>query len=110
MTDIKAALEAVLFAAGESVPVDRLSLVFAAEQEQILMAAKELSEEYDAQKKAYDKAYNAYCAVEQLLIKHKRDLLCSQFYKYFEFVNSWINWISVTVLLSLISALVAFFL
>ena len=29
MTDLKTALEAVLFAAGESVPVGRLSLVFA---------------------------------------------------------------------------------
>ena len=47
MTDLKAALEAVLFAAGESVPVGRLSLVFAAEQDEILQAAKELSDEYD---------------------------------------------------------------
>ena len=47
MTDLKAALEAVLFAAGESVPVGRLSLVFAVEQDEILQAAKELSEEYD---------------------------------------------------------------
>ena len=51
MTDIKTALEAVLFAAGESVPVDRLSLVFAVEQDEILQAAKELSEEYDTQKR-----------------------------------------------------------
>ena len=47
MTDLKAALEAVLFAAGESVPVGRLSLVFAVEQDEILQAAKELSDEYD---------------------------------------------------------------
>ena len=47
MTDLKAALEAVLFAAGESVPVGRLSLVFAVEQDEILQAAKELAEEYD---------------------------------------------------------------
>ena len=47
MTDIKAALEAVLFAAGESVPLGRLSLVFAVEQEEIMQAAKELSDEYD---------------------------------------------------------------
>ena len=51
MTDIKTALEAVLFAAGESVPVDRLSLVFAAEQDEILRAAKELAEEFDAQRR-----------------------------------------------------------
>ena len=36
MTDLKAALEAVLFAAGESVPVGRLSLVFAVEQDEAL--------------------------------------------------------------------------
>ena len=47
MTDLKAALEAVLFAAGESVPVGRLSLVFEVEQDEILQAAKELSDEYD---------------------------------------------------------------
>lgn len=47
MTDLKTALEAVLFAAGESVPVGRLSLVFAVEQEDIMRAAKELSDEYD---------------------------------------------------------------
>ena len=47
MTDLKSALEAVLFAAGESVPVGRLSLVFAVEQEEIMQAAKELSDEYD---------------------------------------------------------------
>ena len=47
MTDLKAALEAVLFAAGESVPVGRLSLAFAVEQDEVLQAAKELSDEYD---------------------------------------------------------------
>ena len=47
MTDLKTALEAVLFAAGESVPVGRLSLVFAVEQDDIMQAAKELSDEYD---------------------------------------------------------------
>ena len=47
MTDLKAALEAVLFAAGESVPVGRLSLVFAVEQDEVIQAAKELSDEYD---------------------------------------------------------------
>lgn len=47
MTDIKAALEAVLFAAGESVPIDRLSLVFAVDQEEILQAAEKLAYEYE---------------------------------------------------------------
>ena len=51
MMDLKAALEAVLFAAGESVPVGRLSLIFAVEQDEILQAAKELSDEYDHNKR-----------------------------------------------------------
>lgn len=51
MTDLKAALEAVLFAAGESVPVGRLSLVFSVEQDVILQAAKELAEEYSREQR-----------------------------------------------------------
>lgn len=51
MTDLKAALEAVLFAAGESVPVGRISLVFAVEQDEVLLAAKELAEDYDREKR-----------------------------------------------------------
>ena len=47
MKDLKSALEAVLFAAGESVPVGRLSLVFAVEPAEVLQAARELAEEYD---------------------------------------------------------------
>ena len=44
--DITSALEAILFAAGESVPVARLSLVLAAEEEEILRVAEELAETY----------------------------------------------------------------
>ena len=47
MTDLKSAVEAVLFAAGDPVPVGRLSLAFAVEQEEILRAASELAEEYE---------------------------------------------------------------
>ena len=47
MTDLKHALEAVLFAAGESVPAARLSLAFAVDQEEILRAAEELAAEYE---------------------------------------------------------------
>ena len=47
MTSINNALEAVLFAAGESVPVARLSLVFEVGPEEILKAAGELAEEYE---------------------------------------------------------------
>lgn len=46
MTDLKSAVEAVLFAAGDPVPVGRLSLALAVEQEEILRAASELAEEY----------------------------------------------------------------
>lgn len=48
MTDIKNALEAVLFAAGESVPVARISLTFSVELDEVLHAAEELAEEYEA--------------------------------------------------------------
>lgn len=42
-----AALEAILFAAGESMPVARLSLVLGAEEEEILRWAAELAEGYE---------------------------------------------------------------
>jgi segregation and condensation protein B len=47
MADMTAALEAILFAAGESMPVARLSLVLGAEEEEILRCAGELAEEYE---------------------------------------------------------------
>lgn len=47
MTNIKAAIEAILFAAGESVPLARLSLVTGADEELVESAAAELQEEYE---------------------------------------------------------------
>ena len=47
MADMTAALEAILFAAGESMPVARLSLVLGAEEEEILHCADELAEGYE---------------------------------------------------------------
>ena len=44
--DITAALEAILFAAGESVPAARLSLVLNTDEEDILRTAEELAESY----------------------------------------------------------------
>ena len=44
--ELTAALEAILFAAGESVPVARLSLVLGAEEEEILRTAEELAESF----------------------------------------------------------------
>ena len=46
MDNLKSAIEAVLFAAGDSVPVSKLSLVFACGEETILEAAEALEEEY----------------------------------------------------------------
>jgi segregation and condensation protein B len=45
MTDLKSALEAVLFAAGDPVPVGRLSLAFAVTPEEIESAAMALAED-----------------------------------------------------------------
>ena len=45
MTELKYALEAVLFAAGESIPTARLSLIFAVDEAEILQAADELEKE-----------------------------------------------------------------
>lgn len=47
MMDLISALEAVLFAAGEPLPVARLSLVFGVEQQEIELAANELIERYE---------------------------------------------------------------
>ena len=47
MTDLKSAVEAVLFAAGDPVPIGRISLAFAVEQEEIRKAAEELAEDYE---------------------------------------------------------------
>ena len=44
--NIKSAIEAILFAAGEPVPTARLSLILEAEEDDILAAAKALSDEY----------------------------------------------------------------
>lgn len=48
MDDLKSAIEAVLFASGDSVPVGRLSLTFSCSEEEIIGAAKKLEEEYSS--------------------------------------------------------------
>lgn len=45
--NIKAALEAILFAAGEPVPAARISLILEKDEEEIRKAADELSREYE---------------------------------------------------------------
>ena len=44
MTTICSALEAILFASGEPVPVDRISLILSCSEEEVLNASRELSE------------------------------------------------------------------
>ena len=51
MADLTSALEAILFASGESMPVARLSLVLGAEEEEILRCAKELAEHYEREER-----------------------------------------------------------
>ena len=46
MTDLVSALEAVLFASGDSLPVERLSLIFGVEENDIFQAGAELAEHY----------------------------------------------------------------
>ena len=44
--NIKSAVEAILFAAGEPVPTARISLIFEVSEDAVLAAAKELADEY----------------------------------------------------------------
>ncbi len=48
MAELTSALEAILFASGESIPVARLSLVLGRDEEEILAAARELAEQYES--------------------------------------------------------------
>lgn len=48
MAELTSALEAILFASGESIPVARLSLVLGTEEEEILRCAQALAEEYES--------------------------------------------------------------
>ena len=45
--DISSALEAILFAAGDSVPIDRLSLILGTGEDEISLAGRELAEKYE---------------------------------------------------------------
>lgn len=47
MIDIISVIEAILFAAGESVPVARLSLILGLGEEEVIAAARELREKYE---------------------------------------------------------------
>lgn len=45
--DISSAIEAILFAAGDSVPIDRLSLILSTPEDEISLIARELAEKYE---------------------------------------------------------------
>lgn len=51
MIDISSAIEAILFAAGESVPAARLSLVLDTDEKEILRVVEELSEKYSREQR-----------------------------------------------------------
>lgn len=46
IVNIKSAIEAILFAAGEPVPAARISLILSISEEEVFAAAKQLSDEY----------------------------------------------------------------
>ncbi len=51
MIDISSAVEAILFAAGDSVPMARLSLVLNTSENEVLRVAEELSEKYEKEQR-----------------------------------------------------------
>lgn len=51
MIDLKSAIEAVLFASGEPVPVARISLVLGVSEEDVSLAAAELAETYEREQR-----------------------------------------------------------
>lgn len=46
MTELKSAVEAILFAAGEPVPAARISLILGVDEDEVYAAAKSLADEY----------------------------------------------------------------
>ena len=58
--------------------------------ESVVDAKKNESYEPDLAMECYDSAYNSYCAVEQILIRHKKDLLYSRYLKFIEAVNNFL--------------------
>ena len=51
MIDLKSAVEAVLFAAGEPVPIARLSLVLGTGEDEVLLAGRELADQYEREQR-----------------------------------------------------------
>ncbi len=53
MKELKSAVEAILFASGDPVAAARIALVLEVEEQQVLDAAAELSEEYEQQRRGF---------------------------------------------------------
>ena len=51
MIDLKSAVEAVLFAAGEPVPIARLALVLGTGEDDVLLAGRELADQYEREQR-----------------------------------------------------------
>ena len=52
--NIKSAVEAILFAAGEPVPTARISLILEVSEDAVLAAAKELADEYSFNRRGFE--------------------------------------------------------
>ena len=72
----------------------------------VVLAKKNESYQPDIAMKNYDNSYNSYCKIEQLLVSHKRSLFLSKCVKWFEFIDNWGCWLGVTIILSIISAII----
>ena len=49
--DISSAIEAILFAAGDSIPIDRLSLILGTPEDEVSLIARELAEKYEREER-----------------------------------------------------------
>lgn len=49
--DISSAIEAILFAAGDSIPIDRLSLILGTPEDEVSLIARELAEKYERERR-----------------------------------------------------------
>lgn len=75
----------------------------------VIEAKKNESYKPDYALECYDKALNSYCAIEKLLITHKKDMNKSLVLHWFEFINTWWSWLLITVFFSIIAALITQF-
>ena len=91
--DISAAIEAILFAAGESVPVARLSLVLGADEKEISLCAADLAEKYEREQRGvrilrledklqmcsapeYAAFIRAFCVSDKVSAANRPEIIC----------------------------------